>query len=240
MFNFQSKKWVFCPIFSPLTNSVCVKNIFFLFHRHSDQHAQTTAPRLRSGTQCFGRMSVTFKVRRGRGQFSGLCSHPKRCSGTFSNCLSWNGADVLFVCLSLWPADTRDKKRPKKKEKEKATALCYLLSIQLFTPRSWCHTNISAADGCDERLPQTPQKATTGTFWLLVIRIVLRVKVGRVWEDHHRHHRPWVDLLSLVVVRERERKKKYWTDSSEVGRLVKEEFIHFSRGSKVEEDPGLQ
>lgn len=184
MFNFQSKKFVFCPIFSSLTNLISFRlrqKHFFSFPPPFRPTRPTTAPRLRSGTRCFGRMSVTFKVRRGRGQFSGLCSHPKRCSGTFSNCLSWNGADVLFVCLSVCRSGLRTqetKKDQKKRKKKKATALCYLLSIQLFTPLSWCHTNISAAEGSDERLLQTPQKATTGTFWLLVIRIVLRAKAA--------------------------------------------------------------
>lgn len=137
MFNFQSKKLVFCPIFSPLTNFIIFRlrqKHFFSFPPPFRPTRPTTAPRLRSGTQCFGRMSVTFKVRRGRGQFSGLCSHPKRCSGTFSNCLSWNGADVLFVCLSVALAcgHTRQKKTKKKRKRKSYSSVLFAIDSVIY------------------------------------------------------------------------------------------------------------
>lgn len=114
-------------------------------------------------------MSVTFKVRRGRGQFSGLCSHPKRCSGTFSNCLSWNGADVLFVCLSVCRSGLRTqetKKDQKKKEKRKKLQLrviCYRFSyLRLALDATPTLVQPTAVMNDFPRHPKRPQQGLFG------------------------------------------------------------------------------
>lgn len=146
----------------------------------------------------------------------------------------------LSVCRSgLRTQETKKDQKRKKKKKLQLCVICYRLSyLRLALDAAPTLVQPTAVMNDFPRHPKRPQQ---GLFGCLLSELC--------WERRRPGLRgappppppqpPAMGRSSFACGRKREREKKYWTDSSKVGRLVKEEFIHFSRGSKVEEDPGL-